>query len=439
MKIAYITPGSGGTFYCQNCYRDDDLLTSLSLQGHDVQKVPMYLPANLDGSEGISNSPVFYGAINVYLREKLPFYRQAPDWMEKIFDSQKLLQIAAKKSGSTRASGLEDMTMSMLQGEDGHQAEELEHLVRYLRDEVRPDVIHLSNALLLGLARRLKQEVSAIIVCSLQDENEWVDLMEEDFQRRVWDLMAKRGEDVDLFITSSRYYADRCREVLHIPDKKMEIIPGGINCRGYEASPLPFHPPAVGYMCRMSEYFGLGILVKAWIRLRKESRFKNVRLHLTGGYTGDDKKYVTRLLREAERHQMHGDIHIWKDFSKSQRIQFLKSLTLLSVPVPVGEAFGAYQYEALAAGVPVVQPNVGCYPEFIEATGGGVIYEPNTPERLSEEMARLLNTPERIRKMAADGRKVVLERFCIQDTARQMTDSYRKTMESETSQKGESQ
>lgn len=436
MKIAYITPGSGGTFYCQNCYRDDELLTSLILQGHDVQKIPMYLPANLGGSEDISKSPVFYGAINVYLREKLPFYRQAPDWMEKIFDSQKLLQFAAKKSGSTRASGLEDMTMSMLQGEEGHQAEELENLVRHLRDDVRPDVIHLSNALLLGLARRLKQELTSIIVCSLQDENEWVDLMEEDYQRRVWDLMARRGKDVDLFITSSRYYADRCREVLRIADEKMEIIPGGINCQGYEESPLPLQPPAVGYMCRMSEYFGLGILVEAWIRLRKESRFKDVQLHLTGGYTGDDKKYVNRLLREVEREQMHGDIHIWKDFSKSKRIQFLKSLTLLSVPVPLGEAFGAYQYEALAAGVPVVQPNVGCYPEFIEATGGGVIYEPNTPERLAEEMARLLADPDRIRKMGEDGRKVVLGRFCIQDTARLITDSYQKTIELETSRKG---
>lgn len=437
MKIAYITPGSGGTFYCQNCYRDDELLTSLLRLGHDVLKIPMYLPSNMGGTGGIQKSPVFYGAINVYLREKLPFYRQAPGWMEKIFDSQTLLQIAAKKSGSTRASGLEDMTMSMLQGEKGHQAEELEHLVRHLRDEVKPDVIHLSNALLLGLARRLKQETSATIVCSLQDENEWVDLMEEDYQQRAWDLMARRGEDVDLFITSSRYYADRCRETLRIPAEKLDIIPGGINCQGYEPSPLPFDPPAVGYMCRMSEYFGLGILFEAWMRLRKESRFRDVKLHLTGGYTGDDKKFVNGLLRRAEEENMHNDIRIWKDFSKPQRIQFLKSLTLLSVPVPEGEAFGAYQYEALAAGVPVVQPNVGCYPEFIEATGGGVLFEPNTPERLAEEMAVLLDDPDRVWGMAAAGRKVVLERFCIQDTALHITESYRKVIEQGKSRTGD--
>jgi glycosyltransferase involved in cell wall biosynthesis len=280
MKIVYVTPGSGGTFYCQNCFRDSELLKSLSVPGHEVIKVPMYLPVNLDNNVNIVGTPVFFGAVNVYLKGKFPFYRHAPVWLERLFDSQALLQFAAKKSGSTRATGLEEMTISMLLGEKGHQASELDHLINYL-SRVNPDVVHLSNALLLGLAHRLKADLGAGVVCSLQDENEWIDLMEESYRRQIWDIMAERAEDVDFFVTASRYYADKSQEQLRIAGNKIKVICGGINLDGYEMSSLPFDPPVIGYLCRMSEYFGLGILVDAFIHLKKESRFKDLRLRKT--------------------------------------------------------------------------------------------------------------------------------------------------------------
>ena len=102
MKVVYVTPGSGLRFYCQNCFRDTALLQSLASLGHDVVKVPMYLPSNLDSDANIVDTPVFYGAINVYLKEKLPFYRNAPEWIAGLFDSPALLNLAAKKSGIVR-------------------------------------------------------------------------------------------------------------------------------------------------------------------------------------------------------------------------------------------------------------------------------------------------------------------------------------------------
>ena len=424
MKIVYITPGSGGSFYCQNCFRDVALLKSLEALGHDVVQVPMYLPSNLNSGASIAETPVFYGAINVYLKEKVPVYRQAPVWLERVFDSQVMLNLAAKLSGSTRAEGLEEMTISMLQGESGRQASELDHLIQYLKKEVAPDVAHLSNALLLGLAHRLKQDLGVGIVCSLQDENEWVDLMGDSSQEQVWNLMAKKAEDVDLFVTSSRYYSEKSQERLNIPEDKIEVIYGGIDLDGYLQSPLPFDPPVIGYLCRMSEYFGLGILVDAVIHIKKNSRFKDLRLRLSGGYTADDKPYVNEQLKKMAQNGFDGDVQIFNNFDKGSRIQFLKSLTLLSVPVPGGEAFGAYQVEALAAGVPVVQPNVGCYPEFVEATGGGVIYEPNTSEQLAGAIVSLLKDPDKIHKLGGQGHRVVLDRFSMNGMAQNIARLY---------------
>lgn len=424
MKIVYITPGAGFSFYCQNCFRDNALLKSLLALGHDVIRVPLYLPSNLDSVPKITGTPVFYGAINVYLKEKLPFYRNAPGWLERFFDADFLLNFAAKKAGSTRATGLEEMTLSMLHGEMGRQASELEHLIRFLKKEIAPDVVHISNALLLGLVHKLKTDLGARVVCSLQDENEWVDLMEESYQEKVWNLMAEKAEDVDLFVTASQYYSEKSQKQLKIPEDKINVVFGGICLDGYLKSPLPFDPPVLGYLCRMSEYFGLGILVDAFIKLKKDSRFLDLRLHLTGGYSSDDKSFVNAQMKKIAQNGFDADVQIFKDFEKESRVQFLKSLTLLSVPVPSGEAFGAYQVEALAAGVPVVQPNVGCYPEFITETNGGVLYEPNTSEHLADAIASLLTDPERVRKLGKAGHDVVIERFSMDSMAKNIARIY---------------
>ncbi|MFH1943854.1 MAG: glycosyltransferase family 4 protein [bacterium] len=428
MKIVHIIPGSGGTFYCQNCMRDNELLRALMAKGHDVKMVPMYLPLNFNVNGFIADTPVFYGAINIFLKEKLPFYRHVPQWLERFFDSQMLLRYAAKKSGSTRPAGLEEMTISVLLGEEGRQSSELDHLIKYLKREGKPDVVHLSNALLLGLARRLKNDLNTVIVCTLQDENEWIDPMDSAYQEKVWDTMRERAKDVDVFIAPSRYFAQKSQRQLQIPAEKMNVVYDGINFQGYEVSPLPFDPPAIGFLCRMSEYYGLGILVDAYLALRQDSQFKNLRLHLTGGYSKDDKPFVNRMLKKLAAHRCSEEVTIFEKFDKKSRVQFLKSLTLLSVPVPHGEAFGAYQVEALAAGVPIVEPNIGVYPEFVEITGGGIVYEPNDSEHLAEALSSLLKDHSRVCRIGEQGRKSVMERFSIHTMADNIITIYRDTL-----------
>jgi len=253
MKIVHIVPGSGNTFYCQNCMRDNSLVKALRDLGHDVTIIPMYLPLNIDdpNSTLFGDTPVFYGAINTYLKQVLPIYRKAPEWVERLFDSRFFLNIAAHKAGSTRAAGLEDMTISMLKGEEGNQATELEHLVNWLKDHSKPDIIHLSNALLLGLAGTIKKELGTPVVCSLQDENQWIDPMEPEYQDRVWQLMAEKAQDVVSFTPTSFYYAKVMREKMNIPEHKMDTVHVGINLSIYQQKSLSPDPPVIGFLYRM--------------------------------------------------------------------------------------------------------------------------------------------------------------------------------------------
>lgn len=424
MKIAHITPGTGGQFYCQNCFRDGSLLDSSLKLGHEIHRVPMYLPLDLDHHKWDADTPVFYGAINIYLKEKSPLYRNAPSWVEQLFDSGPMLRLAAKMSGSTKASGMEEMTLSMLRGEDGNQATELDRLVQYLATEIKPDVVHLSNALLLGLAKRAKTDLGCKVICSLQDENEWIDPMEETYQEQVWGVMAEKAVDVDRFVAASHYYAQLSQNKLNIPASKIHVVYAGIHLEGYKKSPLPLDPPVIGYLCRLSESLGLGILIDAFLSLKRNPEFHNMRLHITGGHTAEDKPFIRQQLQNIKQQGCEDSVQIFEAFDRQDRIEFLESLTLLSVPVPAGEAFGTYQVEALAAGVPIVQPNVGGFPEFVAATNGGIIYEPNNSQTLAENIASLLHQPDRLQQHAEQGHRAVQEQFSIQNMVKNMTSIY---------------
>jgi len=423
MKIIQITPGSGGTFYCQNCLRDGSQVRALRAMGHDVVMVPMYLPLFLDEEAPESEAPVFFGAVSVYLREQVPLLRNMPTWLQHLLDSPAILKWAAGKAGSTRAAGLEEMTLSLLRGEEGRQAEELSSLVSWLTNEGEPDVVHLSNALLLGLAKPLREQLGVPVVCSLQDEDVWVDAMPSPGKEAVWQEMSDQATHVDRFVAVSNYYAERMRSKLSLPPERLSVVPIGIDLSGYEPATSP-PPRTVGFLSRLSEGLGLQTLVEAFILLKGDSHMQDVRLRAMGGQTDDDAQFVDQMRRRLAARGLSEDVEFLTGFGLTERQEFLKSLSLLSVPVPTGEAFGTYQIEALACGIPVVQPNVGAFPEIVNRTGGGIIYEPNDAPALSQALISLLTAPDHARELGRRGRQVVLDRFSVEQMARNLMQIY---------------
>jgi glycosyltransferase involved in cell wall biosynthesis len=417
MRILHIVPGSGGGFYCQNCLRDLALARALRRQGHDAIIVPLYLPMLDAETAAAPAGPVFFGAVNLYLRERLPWLRRAPAWIGRALNAAPVLRYAARKAGSTRARGLEELTLSMLRGEDGRQAAELQQLVDWLAREGRPDVVHLSNALLLGLARRVRREVGAPVVCSLQDEDQWIDPMQETYRERVWDAMREQAVHVARFLPVSHWYGERMRARLGIEAARLSVVYLGLDWDGYADSSAAPDAPVLGYLSRLCESLGFGLLAEAFIRLHREPRFRHLRLCATGGQTGDDRAFLARVWRDLDRHGLRDHVDIWPAFDLPRRQAFLRSLSLLSVPAPRGEAFGLFQLEALACGVPLVLPAAGAFPELLAATGGGITCAPDDVGSLATALARLLDDPEHARALGRAGQAAVRRRFTAERMA----------------------
>lgn len=425
MKIVNIVPGFGGTFYCGNCLRDSGYTKSLIKLGHDAMMLPIYLPLTLEHGVEKDTNPIFYGAVNIYLKQNFKIFKKMPLWMENFFNSSVILRYAAKKAGSTRAEGLEEMTISMLMGKDGNQNTELQELIDFLKVHEKPDVVHLSNALLLGLAKQIREQLNVPVVCSLQDEDVWVDAMNDFYREKVWNLMSERGNDVDAFIAVSDYYAAEMKEKMKIPDEKMHIVPIGIDSSIYKYSEPEKSPQVIGYISRMYEEHGFGLLIDAYIKLKQNPKFKDVLLKLSGGYTADDKKYVKKQFKKLKQAGLFNDVEIIENHLAESRYEFFNKLTILTVPVLKGEAFGTYQLESLACGIPIVQPALGAFPEIVEQTKGGVTFMPNTVDAMSEKWAEVLSDLHKIEEMSKLGKKSVEEKYSIDKISNQVLEIYK--------------
>lgn len=401
---------------------------ALRARGHDVVLVPMYLPLFTEGEDmGAPHIPIFYGAVGVYLGQVFPAFRRLPAWIRGRLDSRRLLDWVARRAGTTRAHGLEDMTLSVLNGENGGQAAELDRLVSWLVHQEKPDLVHLSNALLLGLAGRIRREVGVPVVCTLQDEDSWIDSMEPEAAKRAWALMAEKSRDVAAFTPVSEYYSRVMQNRLKgVPADKFHVIPIGVSADSYGAAQRVPGQPVIGYLSRMSESLGLGTLVEAFIQIRERGLVKNVKLKITGGKTPEDDAFLAGVKQRLASKGLLEVVEFCPVFDRSSRREFLQSLTVMSVPMRHPEAFGMFMLEAMASGVPVVQPRLGASPEIIEETGGGMCYDPDDPDALVRELESLLLDEPRWRRMSQAGRSAIHNRFEISKVAEKMVTVYEK-------------
>ncbi|WP_340110849.1 glycosyltransferase family 4 protein [Maribellus mangrovi] len=423
MNIIQIIPGSGGSFYCGNCLRDSKYFNALRAEGHQVTKIPMYLPLFADEHD-ISDIPIFYGAISTYLKQLYPVFRKAPAWFDRLLNSRPMMKLAASMAGSTNAKGLEDMTLSMLLGEEGEQKDELYHMVNWIAEHCKPDIIHISNALLLGLARRLKEKIGVPVVCTLQDEDVWIDPMQQQFQKKIWKLMHERSNDVDMLVSVSDFFAGVMKERMELSDDQLKTIHLGVDVEDYEYLSVKEKPRNVGYISRMCHKDGFDIVVDAFIKLKQKPGFEDVKLIATGGSTGDDTKFNKEQKRKLKENNLWEAFEIVPDFEGKEVNDFFKKVQMITVPVRIGEAFGMYMIEAMASGVPVVQPALGAFPEIIKLSGGGVTYMPNTPIKLSEAWSELLTDPEKLEKLSRDGYEGTTKKFNIHNHAKEIITLY---------------
>jgi glycosyltransferase involved in cell wall biosynthesis len=408
MHIALITAGGAGMF-CGSCMHDNTLARALMAAGHEVSLVPTYTPIRVDERD-VSRHRVFLGGINVYLDAVVPFWRRLPRGAVRWLDSPSIIRLLNHIPISVNASKLGRLTVSLLEGERGPEAREIDELVQFLGRELKPDVICFSNALLAGVMPRLKEVFAGRIFCLLQGDDIFLDGLVEPWRQQALQLLRGHAKLFDGFLVHSAYYRDYMAGLLELSDHKMHVVPLGIDLAGHDGLPreIAGDPFTVGYFARICPEKGLHQLVEAFRLLHKEH--PRTRLVAAGYLGARDQGYFRNLSRSA------ADLgeafrYVGSPPDHAGKVAYLKSLDVLSVPTVYREPKGLYVLEALANGVPVVQPAHGAFPEMLAATSGGLLAQPGDPADLARKLAELIGFPQRRMELAERGRAAVHQRF----------------------------
>jgi glycosyltransferase involved in cell wall biosynthesis len=425
MRIAAITAGAAGTF-CGSCLHDNTLAAALRRLGHDVALIPTYTPIRTDEAD-VSGRRVFIGGVNAYL-DQARWSRWRPRFIRWLLDRPGFINFATKLSPLPNYDVLGDLTLSVLRGEHGHQRAAFAQLSDWLSGDFRPEIVTLTNVLLSAIAPALKSRLNVPVLAYLQGDDLFLDALKPVHREQAIELIRANAASIDGFIAPSRDYADYMAGYLGISRESIAVIPLGLNLSGHTAAPPPRkdRPPTIGYFARIAPEKGLHVLVDAFIRLRRMPGAPPARLRVSGWLGPHQRSYLAAEQQKLIDAGLEGSFKHVDSPELRDKVHFLQSLDLFSVPAVFREPKGLYVLEAMAHGVPVVQPEYGSFTELIEATGGGRLVPREDPDALAQTLFELLADEPQRRKLGQTGRAAVEREFTDAVMARRTAEHYRR-------------
>lgn len=405
MRIASITAGAAGMF-CGSCLKDNALAAALRNRGHDAVLVPTATPIRTDDPD-VSVGRVFLGGISIYLEQRSRIFRAIPRALTRWLDHPTLIRLATRRVVGVDYAKLAAMTESMLAGDAGHQRTELRALVNWLRAEVRPEVVLLTNALLSGVAPTLSQSLGVPVVTTLQGDDAFLDALPADSRKRCVEAIRRNDAHTVGYVATCHDYADHMAGYLGLDRDKIDVVYPGIKLDGHGPGGSAERQPTVGYFARLCPEKGFHHAVEAFLRAKRLPGMDNARFRAAGWLGPQHRAFFDAQVKRLPS----GDFDHVECPDHASKVRFLRSLDVFTVPTEFREPKGLYLLEAWANGVPVVQPARGSFPELVNATGGGLLVPPGDPDALARGLAELLADPDRRRRMGDQARQVVGERF----------------------------
>jgi glycosyltransferase involved in cell wall biosynthesis len=406
--------------------RDSAIAHALRNMGHEVTLIPLYTPLRNE-RDITTTTEVFYGGVNVYLQSASTLFQKTPRLLDWVFDRPWLLNMAGRMGAQSDPAELAGLTVEILKGEDGAAAKELRRLTDFLRDTVKPQVIVLPNLMFAGMAREFRERVGVPVVCELTGEDIFLDAMRPADRERVRQVIRARAADVTKFVATSHFYAGKMADYLGTDASDIEVVYTGLSQEYFEpptvakaATGVRKRPLTIGYVARQCPEKGLGLLIDAMSILRGMANMWTVRLKVAGYAGARDAEWLAALKRRADAAGLRDQIDWQGEVDVAGKIRLLDAVDVFTAPTTMPEPKGISVLEAMARGVPVVQPDHGSFPEMIRMTGGGTLVGPNDAEALAHGLADLLRDEPRRRRLGEAGRRVVAQQFTERGMALEM-------------------
>jgi glycosyltransferase involved in cell wall biosynthesis len=433
MKIVHLLAGAG-PMYCGSCIHGNTLAAGLRKAGADILLAPIYTPLRTD-EQNVSIDRLAMGGINVYMDEVVPIWRRMPAFVRRLLDRPSIVSWVARRGSRTRPEQLGRLALAMFRGDDGSLKNEVHQLIDWLEAEGRPDIVHLSNVMLAGLARPLRERLNATVIATLSGEDGFLEKLPAPYYAQARAELRARAADLSGLVSMCNYYADFMAGYLAVPREKIDVIQPGLNLDGFPppsldgvkslvAGPQPGRPKTIGFFSRICHDKGLHLLIDTLRAMEKGDALPQFRLRVAGYLDPPDRAYLEGLQKRITAWGMADQFEYLGEVDHAGKIAFFESLDVLCLPTLIAESKGLPVLEAWACGVPAVLPDEGAFSEMIAETGGGLLYDPRRPEGLAEALGRMLREEAFAAECGRRAHRAVHERYTSHREARDVLALY---------------
>ena len=279
-------------------------------------------------------------------------------------------------------------------------------MLDWLATEPRFDVVNLPYTLLIGLAAPLRAALGVPICCTLQGEDLFLDGLGEPYRRQSLDLIRAQHATSTPSSPVSHYYAAYMPGYLGVPARRCGSCRSastldGVSAAQRAARPATRSPSATSRASRRRRACTRSPTPTA--RCAAQPGVAASRLVAAGYLAPSIRRTSTTSTAKLAAWGLGDEFEYRGELDRAGKFAFLHSLDVLSVPATYDEPKGLFLLEAMASGVPVVQPRRGAFPEILERTGGGLLVEAATRRRSPTACSQLWRDPARARALGAAG------------------------------------
>jgi glycosyltransferase involved in cell wall biosynthesis len=252
----------------------------------------------------------------------------------------------------------------------------------------------------------------------------FLDGLTEPYRAQAIDLIRRQVDEVERFIAVSEAYRQPMAELLCIPPGRIAVVPLGITLDGYDRRGESDGTFRVGYFARLAPEKGLHVLADAYRQFRRTIGAAPVRLEAAGYLSRAHAPYLDEVRERLGRAGLGGEFTYHGTVDRAGKLAFLRTLDVLSVPTTYDEPKGVFVLEAMASGVPVVQPRRGAFTEVVEKTGGGLLVPPDDVDALAGGLVTLWRDRDLARRLGERAFHGVREHYNVGRSADRLLKVY---------------
>ncbi len=238
------------------------------------------------------------------------------------------------------------------------------------------------------------------------------------YETRMLPFVRKICSQVDRICCVSKWVVREIEKQLPEMRDKIKLIYNGLPPLEIAPTPLPFSPPVLLLMGRLSAEKGFATAIHAFALLK--TRGSSAQLLVVG--EGAERLTLEQLVSTLG---LVGSVEFTGAVERDEVPHLMNRVSLVIVP-SYFETFGLVAVEAMQMGRPVIASNVGGLPEIISENG--YLVPPKDPEALCKAIQDLLSQREKALQMGAQARRYVLENFTMHQNVVQYEELYREAI-----------